>query len=134
MNHVLDWGDDEEKAVYAGLEMAEERKNPKCFGQYGQPNSAYCTGCHVLNHCKLSTPGMFSDHAKAMSEAKQKQVGGDHYKTMTIQPVEYIHANNMNFLQGSVIKYISRYKAKNGKQDLEKAKHFIDLLIELEYK
>jgi hypothetical protein len=61
------------------------------------------------------------------------QEGGSHYKGMKIQPVEYIHANGLSFCEGSVVKYVSRHKAKNGKQDLLKARHFIDLLIELEY-
>ena len=62
------------------------------------------------------------------------QVGGDHYKSMAIQPIEYIHANNIPFAEGSVIKYVSRWRAKNGIKDLEKARHFIDLLISLETK
>jgi len=61
------------------------------------------------------------------------QVDGDHYKSMAIQPVEFNHANNMPFIEGSVIKYICRHRNKNGLKDLEKAKHFIDLLIQLEY-
>lgn len=62
-----------------------------------------------------------------------QQVGGDHYKKLKIQPVEYNHANGLDFFQGSVVKYITRFRDKNGKADLEKAKHFIELLIELEY-
>lgn len=64
--------------------------------------------------------------------ALDKQVGGDHYKELIIQPVEYIHANNIPFIEGSVIKYVTRWKNKNGIADLEKAKHFIELLILLE--
>ena len=60
------------------------------------------------------------------------QVGGDHYKKWKIQPVEYIHGNNIPFIEGCVIKYISRWRDKGGVADLNKAKHFIDLLIELE--
>lgn len=60
------------------------------------------------------------------------QVAGNHYKSMKIQPVEFIHANNIPYLEGNVIKYISRWRGKNGVADLEKAKHYIDLLIELE--
>lgn len=67
------------------------------------------------------------------SSPLEVQVGGGHYKDLAIQPVEYVHKNNMNFIQGCVVKYITRYKNKNGKQDLEKIKHFVDLLIELEY-
>jgi hypothetical protein len=65
--------------------------------------------------------------------ALKEQVGGGHYKDLAIQPVEYIHANKMEFIPGCIVKYITRYKQKNGKQDLEKIKHFCDLLIELEY-
>ncbi|HEY9818885.1 MAG TPA: DUF3310 domain-containing protein [Candidatus Obscuribacterales bacterium] len=60
------------------------------------------------------------------------QEGGSHYKTMSIQPVEYIHANNIGYCEGAVIKYVSRWRSKNGIEDLRKARHFIDLLIELE--
>lgn len=62
----------------------------------------------------------------------QQQEGGSHYRTMKIQPVEYIHANGIPFIEGAVIKYVSRWRAKNGVEDLKKARHFIDLLIELE--
>lgn len=61
-----------------------------------------------------------------------KQVGGDHYTRLTIQPIEYIHANGIGFCEGSVIKYVSRWRNKNGIADLQKAKHFLELLIELE--
>ena len=60
------------------------------------------------------------------------QVGGDHYKNLAIQPVEYITANNLSYLQGSVIKYVTRYKDKNGKEDLQKAIHFIKMMIQEE--
>ena len=62
------------------------------------------------------------------------QVGGDHYKTLKIQPIEYIHANGIPFAEGCIIKYITRWRTKNGIADLEKARHFLDLLIELEKK
>lgn len=65
--------------------------------------------------------------------AKETQVGGNHYKDLKIQPIEYIHANGLDYFEGNVIKYITRHRKKNGKQDLEKAKHYIELLIELEY-
>lgn len=64
--------------------------------------------------------------------ALDQQVAGGHYKDMPIQPVEYIHANAMGYLEGNVVKYVSRWRKKNGIADLEKAKHYIDLLIELE--
>lgn len=65
--------------------------------------------------------------------ATEKQVGGTHYKT-AIQPVQYIHANGLNFFEGNVIKYITRHRSKGGKVDLEKAMHYIEMLIQFEYK
>jgi hypothetical protein len=70
---------------------------------------------------------------QTMSKATDTQVGGSHYKEFKIQPVEFIHANSIPFLEGNVVKYVLRHGSKNGKQDLEKAKHYIDLLIQLEY-
>lgn len=69
----------------------------------------------------------------SQNNALNVQVGGNHYKSMNIQPVEFCMKNNLNFCVSSAIKYLCRYKNKNGKQDLEKARHFIDLLIEIEY-
>lgn len=66
--------------------------------------------------------------------ALDRQEGGSHYKDLPIQPVEYIYANAMGYFEGNVVKYISRWRAKNGIADLEKAKHYIDLLIEFETK
>jgi len=67
-----------------------------------------------------------------MSKPFETQEGGDHYRSMTIQPVEYIHRNGIGFCEGAVIKYVSRWRSKNGVEDLRKARHFIDLLIEME--
>jgi hypothetical protein len=64
--------------------------------------------------------------------ALDKQVAGNHYKDLPIQPVEYIYANALGYFEGNVIKYVSRWRKKNGVADLEKAKHYIELLIELE--
>lgn len=72
---------------------------------------------------------------KAIQEsALDVQMGGNHYKQFKIQPIEFIAANKLDFFQGNIVKYICRFRDKNGKQDLEKIKHYIDLLIELEYK
>jgi len=61
------------------------------------------------------------------------QIGGDHYRQGSIQPIEYIHANSMDFFSGNVVKYITRWKYKNGLEDLKKAKHYVELLMEQEY-
>lgn len=62
------------------------------------------------------------------------QEGGTHYRNMAIQPIEFIHANGIGFAEGCVIKYATRWHNKNGVEDLKKARHFLDLLIELESK
>jgi hypothetical protein len=64
--------------------------------------------------------------------ALEIQVAGSHYKDLKIQPIEYIHANQLGYCEANVVKYISRWRAKGGKADLEKVKHYVDLLIELE--
>ena len=67
------------------------------------------------------------------TSALDKQVSGNHYKDCGIQPIEYIHANGLSYFQGNVVKYVTRYKDKAGKADLEKAIHYLELMIELEY-
>ena len=64
-------------------------------------------------------------------ESLTKQVGGDHYKR-GIQPWEYIEANGLDFWEGNIIKYITRWRVKGGVEDLMKAKHYLDYLIERE--
>lgn len=68
-----------------------------------------------------------------MGKATERQEGGSHYKDMPIQPSEYIVKNGLGWFEGNVIKYISRHRAKNGLEDLKKARHYIDLLIEHEH-
>jgi hypothetical protein len=68
------------------------------------------------------------------TSALDVQVGGGHYKNHRIQPVEFIHANNVPFIEGNCIKYLMRWREKGGVKDLEKVKHYVDLLIELESK
>ena len=61
-----------------------------------------------------------------------EQAGGNHYKDMAIQPTEYITKNKLGFIEGNIVKYISRWRFKNGIEDLKKIKHYVDLLIEYE--
>ncbi len=68
-----------------------------------------------------------------MNTALNAQVGGKHYKHLVIQPAEYCQKNRLPYCESSVIRYVTRHREKNGKQDLEKAIHCLQLLIELEY-
>lgn len=65
-----------------------------------------------------------------MTKASDRQVGGSHYKDMPIQPGEFIRKNGLGWYEGNVIKYICRYKQKGGREDLEKVKHYVDLILE----
>ena len=60
-----------------------------------------------------------------------KQIGGDHYSKKEIQPWDFILANNMGYLEGNIVKYLSRWKDKGGIADLYKAQHYLEKLIEV---
>jgi len=64
---------------------------------------------------------------------KDRQVGGDHYKSMVVQPTEFIVRNNLSWCEGNAIKYICRHHLKGGNHDIDKAIHYLELLKELEY-
>lgn len=63
-----------------------------------------------------------------------KQIGGSHYKHFKIQPIEFCQINNIPPIESNIIKYACRWKNKNGYQDLEKIKHYVDILIDLNEK
>lgn len=83
-----------------------------------------------IQHCGESA---LCASPKEAANPLSEQVAGSHYKDMTIQPVEFCMRNNLNFCQSSAIKYICRYKNKNGVQDIDKAIHFLQILKHLEY-
>ena len=63
----------------------------------------------------------------------KKQIGGSHYKNMKIQPAQFINENNLPFAEGNAIKYICRHAHKGGREDLKKAIHYIEMIIERDY-
>lgn len=82
-----------------------------------------------------SSPSISPDNSVAGEEPSvelRTQVGGDHYAKCAIQPIDYIMANGLDYLQGNVIKYVTRYRNKNGVEDLEKAAHYLRIMIERE--
>lgn len=87
------------------------------------------THCANLGRCPMRTGTQATVHVSALD----KQVSGNHYKDKGIQPIVYIHANDLGFCAGNVVKYITRYKGKNGADDIRKAIHYCQLLLELEY-
>lgn len=66
------------------------------------------------------------------AESVRVQVGGSHYQG-GIQPVDYIHANKLTFLEGNVVKYVTRHRKKNGVEDIKKAIHYLQMIMEKEY-
>jgi hypothetical protein len=88
----------------------------------------------VLDNLSIDavTPEQWDAIDKATDKARDTMIGGDHYRQGSIQPIEYIHANNLSFCEGNVVKYVTRWRHKDGLKDLEKAKHYIELLMELE--
>ena len=82
---------------------------------------------HGLND---ATPAQW-DAIRPEADPLSYQVGGDHYTKKKIQPVEYIHANEMDYMDGAIVKYISRWRDKGGVKDLRKIKQFVDLIIKM---
>lgn len=70
---------------------------------------------------------------KTVNGALAVQVGGDHYKKLAIQPVEYTVRNRLDFLQGNVVKYVTRHKDKGGAKDMQKVIHYALLILEFDY-
>ena len=68
----------------------------------------------------------------SQSGVNQVQHGGTHYKSKPIQPWDYIAQNNLGYFEGNIVKYISRWRDKGGIQDLRKAQHYLEKLIDLE--
>lgn len=67
------------------------------------------------------------------SSAFDRQVGGGHYKDMAIEPAEYCQRNALNWCEANVVAYVSRHKQKGGREDIEKAIHYLEMLLEMEY-
>ena len=74
---------------------------------------------------------MSPDNPQPASTANDTQIGGNHYKSKAIQPWDYIAANNLGYFEGNVVKYVSRWRDKDGYEDLLKAKHYLEKLLEL---
>jgi len=65
-----------------------------------------------------------------MPDPQLRQVGGSHYKDRGIQPIEYMMSNDLGYAEGAVVKYVTRWKHKGGVEDLKKAYHFLEMLID----
>ena len=107
------------------------------------PSWVRCHGCYAVKNCAIydkavsggliveETPSVI-EPAEQPTERVPDTTEQDHYTNCAIQPIDFIVANNMDFLEGNIIKYVARYKNKNGLEDLAKARHYLDMLIERE--
>lgn len=90
-----------------------------------------CSGVNCFTAMESVMPGLLGGARSA--KASSKQVGGSHYKDFKIQPMEFFQANQTPYDQAAVIKYVMRHEKKGKRQDLEKAKHILDMMIEYYY-
>jgi hypothetical protein len=96
--------------------------------------SGYCEEHSSYQKAQATTTAEYlSDQTEKEIDALATQVGGSHYKDMKIQPVEYIHANAMPYMDGNVVKYISRHRNKNGAEDVRKAIQYCQMILQMEY-
>ena len=101
-----------------------------------EENHLECTNGLEVQHFTYAEPepsSLPTVNQSVNSSALNVQVGGEHYKNLAIQPVAYNHANNLSFLEGNVVKYITRHKTKNKAQDIRKIIHYCTLILQLEY-
>ena len=92
--------------------------------------------CHIDWFCEKFEPcnGGFEEvESPNNGDALDTQVGGNHYKDLKIQPVEDTVQNNLGYLEGNVIKYVTRHEKKNGLEDIQKAIHYLELIKKYKY-
>lgn len=117
------------KAIEDFIGYVEEAYETECTIYKDDPNEGFWVKNSEIELISKAAVAVVTESKSALD----KQVSGNHYKDCGIQPIEYIHANNLSYFQGNVVKYVTRYKDKAGKADLEKAIHYLELMIELEY-
>ena len=108
--------------------------NNRYVREDGRIDLEYTTQSAILYPLKLSRNCIYFEEDSPQKEeaALASQVGGSHYKNYAIQPIEYIMENGLDYLQGNVVKYVTRYKDKNGVEDLKKAAHYLQIMVERE--
>lgn len=124
-----------------GEEVQESKFGQRIYGTIGGGHSLTNIGGATGGGAYLETnrvlPKALEKKVEEMQEkevsALDKQVAGGHYKDLKIQPVEYIVANNLSFLEGNIVKYTTRHRMKGGAEDIKKVIHYCELILELQY-
>ena len=117
--------------------MSKNTDNKWCVLHSWRYDGEYCPKCLEAEEVKIRQRQVADEmHPGPMAQdfigtANKTQIGGSHYKRMRIQPWDFIAENNIGFFEGNIISYVCRWHSKNGLEDLQKAKHYIDKLIEL---
>ena len=117
-------------AVPSGVDWAYKNTRGKIITMSGEIGDSFICDLVWQRHTQPKELPFIDDEPISQWDI---QVGGNHYKDMGIQPAQFAMANKLDYCQANAIKYIVRHASKDGKQDLEKAKHYIDLLIEHYY-
>lgn len=118
------------KAIEDFIGYVEEAYETECTIYKDDPNEGFWVKNSEIELISKAVVATVTESKSALD----KQVSGNHYKDCGIQPIEYIHANGLSYLEGNVIKYTTRHSKKNGKADIEKAIHYLELILEMEYK
>ena len=114
--------------------MSKNTDNKWCVLHSWRYDGEYCPKCLEVEEASNDKDRTVTARRPAPfvnETANSVQVGGDHYKRMRIQPWDFIAENSIGFFEGNIISYVCRWHSKNGLEDLQKAKHYIDKLIEL---
>jgi hypothetical protein len=113
----------------------ECQTNPDIYCPYGiKCGHASCRTCFPdLMAYSSYVNGVQQSKEDQLMETAKTQEGGSHYTQGDIQPIEYIQANKLSFCEGNVVKYVTRHRYKNGLEDLQKARQYLDFLMESEY-
>ena len=125
-------------AIYMGIqpeEVVEEyiKKNKENFRRQKEDKEYKVAKYESNSFDSTQTDFHLERNINKTQNPLETQIGGDHYKKFKIQPVEFIVKNKLGYIEGCIVKYICRHRHKGGKEDLLKARHYIDLLIQLEY-
>lgn len=114
--------------------MIPDEIRPNLEGIIGQRVSMYHNNGLVYgNAVGVTEDGKLLVEPQYQSEFNVGQIGGNHYQGLKIHPVEYNYANGLPFIEGNVVKYITRHRNKNKAEDVKKAIHFCVMLLKLEY-
>lgn len=125
---ILNLKDDSHRPTGQNLQPSKPSTPTKTLESSSKPT----TGAPSYTESVILTGA--AESAISSLSAKSYQVSGTHYLKYKIQPTEYIVANGIGFLAGNVIKYTTRYKDKNGADDIRKAIHYLNMILEFEYK